>query len=98
MSQLNEWSSRKDYYRQKVEEAGCTRYQPCEICYKCKVKASHLFIKCGNCQVPICGHDERARNFMIRRENQRHRLMHFLPSINEGKKKGDEQNESQGRI
>ena len=83
MSVLNAWSSRRDYYRRLVEEVGCTRYQPCEICYKCKVKASHLFIKCGNCKVPICGHDERARNYMIRRENFREKLLPFLRSSNE---------------
>lgn len=80
---LNEYSSKKDYYERLVREAGCTRYQPCEICYKCKIKASHLFVKCSRCGVPICGHDERARNYMIRRENFRDKLMHFLPDVTE---------------
>lgn len=87
MSSAQEKDRKGKYYAEQVRVVGCTRYQPCPICYKCMVKASHLFIKCQNCQIPICGHNERARNFMIRRENYREKLMHFFPSADKRFKK-----------
>ena len=47
----------------------CPRYDPCPICNKCKNKASHLYVKCEVCQIPICVHKYKDKEFMIRRDN-----------------------------
>lgn len=47
----------------------CSMYEPCPLCFKCMVKASHLYLKCENCPVPFCAHDHKKRSYMIRREN-----------------------------
>jgi hypothetical protein len=47
----------------------CKMYDPCPICDKCRNKASHLYVKCQNCQIPICVHTYADRSKMIRREN-----------------------------
>lgn len=47
----------------------CSMYEPCAICDKCLNKASHLYVRCQNCQIPICTHKHSDRVFMIRREN-----------------------------
>lgn len=62
-------SNNQKMYLAEARRVGCSRYDPCPICFKCRVKASHLFKKCENCQVPFDRHSEKDRNFMIRREN-----------------------------
>lgn len=47
----------------------CIRYNPCPICDKCQNKASHLYVKCQSCQIPICTHKHNDRKFMIKRNN-----------------------------
>jgi hypothetical protein len=47
----------------------CNKYDPCPICFKCRVKASHLFAKCDECEIPICVHTNANRELMIRRKN-----------------------------
>lgn len=47
----------------------CPRYNPCPICDKCMNKASHLYVACQTCQIPICSHTYADRNKMIKREN-----------------------------
>lgn len=47
----------------------CPRYNPCPICDKCMNKASHLYVACQICQIPICSHTYADRNKMIKREN-----------------------------
>lgn len=47
----------------------CSLYNPCPICDKCQNKASHLYVRCQSCQIPICTHKYGDRKFMIRREN-----------------------------
>lgn len=47
----------------------CPRYNPCPICDKCQNKASHLYVKCQICQIPICTHKYKDRVFMIKRKN-----------------------------
>ena len=49
----------------------CPRYNPCPICDKCMNKASHLYVACQTCQIPICSHTYADRNKMIKRENFR---------------------------
>lgn len=61
--------SNKEIWLQEAKRQRCPRYQPCPICYKCMVKASHLYLKCQSCPIPICGHTEKERELMIRREN-----------------------------
>lgn len=50
----------------------CEMYNPCHLCDKCLNKASHLYVKCQNCNIPICVHTYKDRNKMIRRNNFRH--------------------------
>lgn len=47
----------------------CPRYDPCPICDKCRNKASHLYVACETCQIPICSHTYLQREQMIKREN-----------------------------
>ena len=47
----------------------CPRYNPCPICDKCMNKASHLYVSCQNCQIPICSHSYTDRDRMIKRKN-----------------------------
>ncbi len=47
----------------------CPRYDPCPICDKCRNKASHLYVSCQTCQIPICAHTYADRNKMIKRNN-----------------------------
>lgn len=47
----------------------CKMYEPCRICDKCLNKASHLYVKCQNCQIPICTHKHKDRVTMIKRAN-----------------------------
>lgn len=62
-------STAQERYLAEARRVGCSRYDPCPICFKCRIKASHLFLKCEICQVPFDQHSEKDRNFMIRREN-----------------------------
>lgn len=50
----------------------CLRYNPCPICDKCLNKASHLYVKCQICQIPICTHTYKDKEKMIKRKNFRH--------------------------
>lgn len=47
----------------------CPRYDPCPICDKCRNKASHLYVACQTCQIPICSHTYQDREKMIKRKN-----------------------------
>jgi len=47
----------------------CPRYNPCPICSKCQNKASHLYISCQTCGIPICSHSYNDRDKMIKRQN-----------------------------
>lgn len=47
----------------------CPRYDPCPICDKCRAKASHLYVACQTCQIPICSHTYADREKMIKRKN-----------------------------
>lgn len=47
----------------------CNKYDPCPICFKCRGKASHLYSKCDECEIPICVHTNANRELMIRRAN-----------------------------
>lgn len=47
----------------------CPRYNPCPICDKCMNKASHLYVSCQTCQIPICSHTYHDRELMIKRKN-----------------------------
>ena len=47
----------------------CPRYNPCPICDKCMNKASHLYVACQTCNIPICSHTWEDRNNMIKRKN-----------------------------
>lgn len=55
--------------KNKELSKGCAMYEPCPICFKCMNKASHLYLRCQNCEVQFCGHSHKQRSFMIRREN-----------------------------
>ena len=47
----------------------CPRYNPCSICDKCQNKASHLYVSCQECKIPICTHTYEDRDRMIKRDN-----------------------------
>ncbi len=47
----------------------CPRYNPCPICDKCMNKASHLYVACQTCSIPICSHTYNDRKTMIKRKN-----------------------------
>lgn len=47
----------------------CPMYEPCPICYKCQVKASHLYEQCAACPLEFCAHTHKQRALLIRREN-----------------------------
>lgn len=47
----------------------CPRYDPCPICDKCRAKASHLYVACQTCKIPICSHTYEDRDKMIKRKN-----------------------------
>lgn len=47
----------------------CPRYSPCPICSKCVNKASHLYVSCQTCKIPICSHTYADRDKMIKRKN-----------------------------
>lgn len=47
----------------------CPRYDPCPICDKCRAKASHLYVACQTCKIPICSHTYADREKMIKRDN-----------------------------
>jgi len=47
----------------------CPRYNPCPICDKCMNKASHLYVSCQTCKIPICNHSYEDKMKMIKREN-----------------------------
>jgi hypothetical protein len=47
----------------------CPRYDPCPICDKCRAKASHLYVACQTCKIPICSHTYDDREKMIKRSN-----------------------------
>ena len=49
----------------------CLSYDPCPICDKCRNKASHLYVKCQICEIPICVHTYKDREKMIKRHNFR---------------------------
>ena len=57
------------YYRNKELSNNCSMYEPCPMCFKCMVKASHLYVRCVECPVQFCAHDNKKRNWAIRREN-----------------------------
>lgn len=47
----------------------CKMYNPCAICHKCQNKASHLYVRCQSCQIPMCIHKHVNRMTMIKRDN-----------------------------
>lgn len=47
----------------------CALYNPCPICDKCQNKASHLYVRCQTCTIPICVHKYSDRAYLIRRDN-----------------------------
>lgn len=67
MDNIELFGSNKEAF---LKEAGsCELYSPCPICNKCKVKASHLHIRCERCQIPLCVHPYNIMNAMIKRGN-----------------------------
>ena len=60
-------SSKLDIF---IEQSNnCPMYEPCPLCYKCQVKASHLYLQCAECPLEFCAHNDKQRTMMIRREN-----------------------------
>jgi hypothetical protein len=60
----------KDIFEEKEPKAKtCPRYLGCPICSKCMNKASHLYVACQTCKIPICSHTYADREKMIKRKN-----------------------------
>ena len=60
----------KDIFEEGEPKAKtCPRYNPCPICAKCMNKASHLYVACQTCKIPICSHTYADREKMIKRKN-----------------------------
>lgn len=58
----------------KKPVVSCLSYRECPVCYRCDNNG--IFVKCQRCVAGSyksgkCRHDERTRNFAIRRENFR---------------------------
>lgn len=47
----------------------CKMYEPCPLCDKCRNKASHLYVKCQSCEIPICTHTHADKAKMLKRDN-----------------------------
>lgn len=60
-------SSKLDLFYEQSNN--CPMYEPCPICYKCQVKASHLYEQCAACPLEFCAHTYKQRALLIRREN-----------------------------
>jgi hypothetical protein len=74
MKEMNEsantFQRNKDRYKEgETKFHTCNLYNPCPICDKCQNKASHIYVRCQTCQIPMCTHKFNDRVFMIRREN-----------------------------
>ena len=65
----NAFRQNKDIFKEEKNYHSCLMYHPCPICHKCLNKASHLYVKCQNCKIPICTHTYKDRCRMIKREN-----------------------------
>jgi hypothetical protein len=66
---MNKHKTNKDLFEEDPNcFTRCPRYNPCPICNKCENKASHLYIKCERCEIPMCTHKYKDRENMIHRE------------------------------
>ena len=61
--------NRDNYEAGEPKFKNCPRYDPCPICDKCRAKASHLYVSCQTCKIPICSHTYADRDKMIKRKN-----------------------------
>lgn len=61
--------NRDNYEEGETKFKTCPRYDPCPICDKCRAKASHLYVACQTCKIPICSHTYEDRDKMIKRQN-----------------------------
>jgi len=61
--------NRDNYEAGETKFKTCPRYDPCPICDKCRAKASHLYVACQTCKIPICSHTYQDRERMIKRKN-----------------------------
>lgn len=61
--------NRDNYEESEPKFKTCPRYDPCPICDKCRAKASHLYVTCQTCKIPICSHTYADRDKMIKRKN-----------------------------
>ena len=61
--------NRDNYEAGESKFKTCPRYDPCPICDKCRNKASHLYVACQTCKIPICSHTYADREKMIKRKN-----------------------------
>ena len=66
-TQQRHGSKRKEEYKELAN--GCAMYDPCEINFECKNKASHLYVRCQECPVPFAKHNYKVRERMINRDN-----------------------------
>ena len=63
------FAKNSDLFAEDKRFHSCILYSPCHICHKCLNKASHLYVRCQNCGIPICTHKHKDRLIMIKRKN-----------------------------
>lgn len=63
------FAKNKDLFAEEKRLTGCSMYYPCPICDKCLNKASHLYVRCENCGIPICVHTNKDKMTLIKRKN-----------------------------
>ena len=64
------FGSNRDEYEQYAREGiKCHNYEGCSICFKCKVKAWHIYEKCNRCEILHCYHKEADRQKLIKPKN-----------------------------
>ena len=70
MSENNKlFSKNSETFAEEPKFHTCKMYSPCPICHKCGNKASHLYVRCQTCRIPICVHTYANKKLMIKREN-----------------------------
>lgn len=62
-------SNKNIFEKEEPKAKTCKMYDPCPICFKCRNKASHLYVRCQTCQIPVCVHTYEQKKKMILRKN-----------------------------
>lgn len=61
--------NKKAFEENEPKFHSCNLYDPCPLCDKCRNKASHLYVRCQTCEIPICVHTHKDKEKMLKRNN-----------------------------